>query len=130
MKPEISEEIISGWRREFHSWWSLRSIGMAKDNNYPMMEIAYIAAKTSSHERILELERELNDSMNFHCPHFLTNDSGTVSCHSGFVNKLTKRDELLKEAINIAEDADVTSGTIYQLNSWLKKVKEQLEQEK
>ena len=32
-------------------------------------------------QEIAELKEQLNNSNNFHCPHYLTNDSGTVSCH-------------------------------------------------
>ena len=134
MKPEISEEIISGWRREFEDseyvikWRYLltkNQSGEYDQGDTFRLWSGFKMGKTSSHERVLELEKELNDSINFHCPHFLTNDSGTVSCHSDFVNKLTKRDELLREAEWIIINADHGDYP----EKWIKSY-EQLEQEK
>jgi hypothetical protein len=47
--------------------------------------IEVIAEKTLEIE---ELKYQLNNSQMFHCPHFLTNDSGGISCHKDFENQI------------------------------------------
>lgn len=37
---------------------------------------------------IEELKYQLNNSEMFHCPHFLTNDSGGISCHKDFEKQI------------------------------------------
>lgn len=54
---------------------------------------AYKAGRLKSIEEIKKLQEELNNSMNFHCPHFVTTDNGYVAC-----NKLPSQDKL-KEVI-------------------------------
>ena len=47
-------------------------------------------------EEINRLRAELNNSKNFHCPHYLTNDSGGVSCHRDFEKEIASLKEQLK----------------------------------
>ena len=46
-------------------------------------------------EEINRLRAELNNSKNFHCPHYLTNDSGGVSCHRDFEKEIASLKEQL-----------------------------------
>jgi len=56
-------------------------------------------------EEINRLRAELNNSKNFHCPHYLTNDSGGVSCHRDFEKEIASlKDKLaIENAEKIAE---------------------------
>lgn len=44
-------------------------------------ELDSIAHGLRMRKEIESLKYELNNSMHFHCPHFLTNGSGMISCH-------------------------------------------------
>lgn len=150
MKPEISEEIISGWRREFEETMPFKNpqplIGsridwISKNNKgeYPYIhvQVAWIgfkAAKASSHDRILELEREIDRIRK----RGINEAMGDMKTY--YEEKLTKRDELLKRSllwneamlkiaiVSIDEEKQraETASQLYQLIADIK----QLEQEK
>lgn len=69
------------------------------DNHIPLLSddqdwvidetIAHVEQLISEKEKEIErLNYELNNSMNYHCPHFLSNGSGTVSCNADLESKL------------------------------------------
>ena len=65
------------------------------DENKHLMDRAELNKRISlKDEEINSLKEELNNSKNFHCEHFLTDDSGTISCHKKF------RDYQLEEKYN------------------------------
>lgn len=122
MKPEISEEIVSGWRRESKELVRSARSGVS-------IEDAYIAGKISSHERILELEKE-NLELAERNARLYSSMSETTKMKD---LKLTKRDELLKSALPYIENADDCELSIGEktinTEKWIKNYK-QLEQEK
>lgn len=150
MKPEISEEIISGWRNESHDAMSERltkhkeagdHIGYHAWSDIDAQNAyyeGYIAAKSSSHDRILELERE-KSRLNSFCNEFVYGEENP-NYYKTMQEKLTKRDELLKRSllwneamlkiaiVSIDEEKQraETTSQLYQLVADIK----QLEQEK
>ena len=158
----ISEEIISGWRSEANDYLNEHE-QFASALGERIAIRAFIAAKTSSHERILELEREL-ERLKAIIGMFQVHGTGDCcDCDTGRVTlfiankkciscspseydksfpekslnnekeKLTKRDELLKEALPYIENADDCELSIGEktinTEKWIKNYK-QLEQEK
>lgn len=77
-------------------------------------------------EEINRLRAELNNSKNFHCPHYLTNDSGGVSCHRDFEKEIASLKELVVQAILLIEtdksDYSLKNVWVYNKHEWLKKV--------
>lgn len=70
----------------------------------------YESESKSLIDEIMQLEQELqetreqlNNSLNFHCPHFLTSGSGFVSCHYDKEQELRKTREQLKKAEKVIE---------------------------
>lgn len=63
-------------------------------------------------QKLKELEYELNNSKSFHCPNFLTNDSGYVSCQVKEYD-YNSYESLLKEAIDVIEELNgIVTGHI------------------
>lgn len=130
MKPEISEEIISGWRRDFIAIRDEFPTGMISEQHWAF----FLTAKTSSHERILDLEREIDRIRK----RGINEAMGDMKTY--YEEKLTKRDELLKRSllwneamlkiaiVSIDEEKQraETTSQLYQLIADIK----QLEQEK
>lgn len=150
MKPEISEEIISGWRREFDLEWTrvLVEWDIATDIIPQVKHSAwmiFLSAKNSSHERILEIQRESDNHNKSFLNMFEQNEEKakrilelemSLSQQGMWLEdrnaqlhiaeeKLTKRDELLREVI-----PEIEMRCRNQMSEWLQKAKEQLEQEK
>jgi len=127
----ISEEIISGWRSEANDYLNEHE-QFASALGERIAIRAFIAAKTSSHERILELE----NNVEMYKAAFSVADEKWQSA----LVKLTKRDELLRRSlqwneamlkiaiISIDEEKQRAEATsqLYQLIANIK----QLEQEK
>ena len=61
--------------------------------------IEVIAEKTLEIE---ELKYQLNNSEMFHCPQFLTNDSGGISCHKDFQKEIQQLQEQYDELICVS----------------------------
>jgi len=150
VKPEISEEIISGWRREFDLEWTrvLVEWDIATDIIPQVKHSAwmiFLSAKNSSHERILEIQRESDNHNKSFLNMFEQNEEKakrilelemSLSQQGMWLEdrnaqlhiaeeKLTKRDELLREVI-----PEIEMRCRNQMSEWLQKAKEQLEQEK
>ena len=88
----------------------------------------YLRFKQSELE-IEKLKEELNNSKNFHCEHFLTSGSGTISCqvqkygYRSYKYELEKRDKLLSEVIFHMENVKAGYPTIG-YEQWLKDFEE------
>lgn len=67
--------------------------------------------------KIAELEEQLNNSLNFHCPHFLTNESGTVSCHDPMKDQLKIAVEALQEVVNAGSYMTTQEWALLQLSA-------------
>ena len=133
MKPEISEEMISGWRNEANDYLNEHE-QFASALGERIAIRAFIAAKASSHDRILELEREIDRIRK----RGINEAMGDMKTY--YEEKLTKRDELLKRSlpwneailkiaiVSIDEEKKraETTSQLYQLIADIK----QLEQEK
>jgi hypothetical protein len=89
--------------------------------------LAYAKARKKAQEEIDKLKYDLNNSMNYHCENFLSNDSGTVSCqvkkykYNSYENEIQKRDKLLEQAKSYFVEKDYPTEVEKQ---WLKEVGE------
>ncbi|HEX5352219.1 MAG TPA: hypothetical protein VFW58_11370, partial [Trichococcus sp.] len=105
------------YREEFEKWYfsevNIPSSYVTKDEirrsslQYHDSLRAFISGRKAG-------EEDLNNSINFHCPHFLTNDSGTVSCHHDKdkqISQLKAENERLNNRIKAHE-----SGKEYYLS--------------
>lgn len=61
-------------------------------------------------QQLEDLKYELNNSKTFHCPNFLTNDSGYVSCQVKEYG-YNSYESLLKEAVEVIEKVANYTGT-------------------
>jgi hypothetical protein len=80
--------------------------GFIKEINKLQESIAdYKMHMEDANKEVEQLKEELNNSKNFHCPHYLTNDSGRVSCHKNFTDYqlLDKYEELGKAYVAILD---------------------------
>jgi len=59
-------------------------------------------------DKILELEKQLDYSKMFHCPHFVTTDNGYIACNKGFneLEKVKKQNARYHEALEFYADID------------------------
>ena len=71
----------------------------------------------------IELRYQLNNSMNYHCPHFLSNESGTVSCHVDFISQIEKRDQLIEQVYPWIKDPSAIPFVRVRLQ-WIKQIEE------
>jgi len=75
-------------------------------------------------EEINRLRAELNNSKNFHCPHYLTNDSGGVSCHRDFEKEIAS----LKEQL-VSKECNLCGGSDADINKYIDKLRKKLARE-
>lgn len=79
-------------------------------------------------EEIESLKVQLNNSKNFHCEHFLTNDSGTISCqvkemgHKSYkqiTDELTRNNQILHESVKASKRLLATSSRLAKITNYL-----------
>jgi hypothetical protein len=77
----------SKWQEEFDNMflttWSNEkdADGLYLSGSRSIAREVYFKACEMRQKEIDTLSKELNDSMNFHCPNFVTTDNGYVSCN-------------------------------------------------
>ena len=108
--------------------FDLSEYGDFKNQNQKLQErISFLEEcnerQKTYYDENIELRYQLNNSMNYHCPHFLSNESGTVSCHVDFISQIEKRDQLIEQVYPWIKDPSAIPFVRVRLQ-WIKQVEE------